>query len=461
MENIGIGEDEHQAPALRRRLPEIVAEYDAKRAALKEAIQTFEQATAAVKAACAMEGTYGGDIFYRNVSPSVSSHAAEAALLSSAWRHVYNGLQIASIAPARDRDRFATFLEKPDPFTIENLREQFGEYILDPRFHILRGLAECFIKLDPAFKSHSKVKIGVKGLPKKIIIRMCGTYYGDKYGFAQVADVLNALAAYRGEPRWEYQDVKRLHTLAVEGEAMWWGGTLKIFQNGNCHMIFDKHALLEINQALAEFYGDVLPDAPATDAKPQPGTAVSKDLAYYPTPRAVMEIIGDRFTLDKADRILEPSCGDGRIMDWLAKAAPDARVTGIEYDGGRVAEARAKGHAVRQANFLQVEPDPVFDYVFMNPPFCQWEKHLDHARKFLRKADPNDRWNQGGTLICILPAAANDDKRFGDPNHRGWYDLPVASFRESGTNVCTGYVVLGPGTDKLKKHRAGNRPGMR
>src|SRR5690606_4219170 len=94
-------------------------------------------------------------------------------------------------------------------------------------------------------------------------------------------------------------------------------------------------------------------------------------------------------------RILEPSCGDGRILDELAKRGH--RTLGIEYHAVRVAQAQAKGHSVVLANFLECPPSPDFDTVIMNPPFYgrHYVKHVRHALKFLKP---------GGTLVSILPA---------------------------------------------------------
>ena len=128
--------------------------------------------------------------------------------------------------------------------------------------------------------------------------------------------------------------------------------------------------------------------------------------------------------------MLEPSCGDGRILDELA--ARGCRPLGIEVHAGRAAQARAKGHAVLVANFLEQPAKPDFDFVVMNPPFSgsHWKKHLAHARKFLKP---------GGSLACILPASAWYDHGGLDGT---WHDLPVASFAESGTNVPTGYLIV-------------------
>ena len=217
---------------------------------------------------------------------------------------------------------------------------------------------------------------------------------------------------------------------------------MRLFQNGNGHVIFEPATLLTINRALAEFYGEVLPDAEEDDAKPLPSTEVSAKLQYYPTPRAVIETVLDEIGLHgskhhgydtpnfKPKRVLEPSCGDGRILDEIRARGHVG--LGVEVHNGRALQAKEKGHNVLVGNFLEAAPTPIADVVVMNPPFSgqHWRKHLAHACKFLKPE---------GILACILPASAWYDHGGLDGK---WHDLPVASFAESGTNVPTGFIVI-------------------
>jgi hypothetical protein len=436
---IGEGEAVHAAPALRRSIAEIVAEYDAKTGAIPEAIAAFETAETAINMAGCIGGTFGGPIFSR--SPSLYERDVRAALLKSAWRHVRDGLRIEDIASARDRKRIELRLETPPPFTIEAIRDLFGDYLIAPRFHVLKGLAECFCDLDPAYRSHSKVKIGVEGLPKRIIVGHVSDY-GEGWGNERVRDTFNALRLYRGQPRYEWAELRAIMDEAKRhGEADWCGGRIKRFKNGNAHVAFDRQGRLDVNRALAEFYGEVLPDAPTEDEAKRPSTEVARDLQFYWTPESVAETVIAALPLRGGEAILEPSCGDGRIMDVLARwheprtyhsARERLRVTGIEYDSGRAEAARAKGHHVMRGNFLQVAPDPRFDAVVMNPPFYgrHYRLHVDHALRFVRP---------GGRLACILPATAHYDHGF---DLGEWRDLPVGSFAASGTNVPTGYCII-------------------
>ena len=129
-------------------------------------------------------------------------------------------------------------------------------------------------------------------------------------------------------------------------------------------------------------------------------------------------------------RVLEPSCGDGRILDAVKNYGQQA--LGIEYHAVRAAEAMAKGHSVVTANFLECPPRAEFDAVVMNPPFYgrHYVKHVRHALKFLKP---------GGVLVSILPATAHYDHRELEGE---WRDLPVGSFAEAGTNAPTGLLRM-------------------
>lgn len=437
-----------QVPALQRSLKDILDEYTEKCVGAEADVAAFHAKVAHMDTISTVGGAF---VHGFDLRTHLSASDVKRRLLRSAWRHVYSGLNIGKVATAKDRGRIDLMLENPPEFTVENIREQFGDYLLDPRYHVLRGLAEAFIDLDPAFKSHSKVKIGVKGLPKRVVITGAFNSWGwGNYGGEKAKDVMNALQVYRGLPRLEYGELDAMAKEAKRcGEADWPGGRIKRFKNGNAHLFFDKDGLLDVNRGLAEFYGEVLPDSPEAEAgevRKRPGTAVSADLAFYWTPPAVIEEMISAMPIREGDRILEPSCGDGRIMDGIvdhvrAERIANVALTGIEYDAGRAEQAKAKGHAVLRANFLECASDGQFSLIYMNPPFAG-RHYLKHIEKAISMLKP------GGRLIAVLPASAWFDheglpgeKYNPDRPYWGrdiWTDLPLGSFRAAGTNVCTG-----------------------
>lgn len=406
------------------RISDIVEDYNKKVAAAAEVVAAYERAGTELAMAACIGGTYGDRIS----TGHVSEIEIKRSLIKSAWRYVYDGLSIARISSAADRKKFEQALADPPPFTMENITATFGDYVLNPRANILRGLAEAFCSLDQAYKSHEKVRIGVKGLPKRVILTNVGGY--GAWGQERLKDVLNALAAYQRKPLVEWAEI---NAILKDGEALkeTRGVWLKRFSNGNGHLFFAPQELRDINMGLAEYYGDVLPDASEDrPAQKQASTAVSKDLQYYPTPKAVVDRILDDLYRLEGMKVLEPSCGCGRFMDALV--AKGAEVLGVEVDAGRWEIARAKGHNVLRANFLETAPTGNFDMVVMNPPFYgkHYAKHVEHALKFLKP---------GGKLIAILPASARYDHGLLKGN---WYDLPVGSFSESGTNINTSVLTV-------------------
>lgn len=406
----------------RLMLEPLIAEYDTKCERVLAEIDNFKQSITNLEYASTVQGTYGGGVM-RTVSPP-GDHAILKSLRVSAWRHVYVGMKINEVLPASDKAKFERALEDPPEFSMENLKSTFGPYIMDPRSHILRGLAEAFCVLDKAYKSHSNIRIGVKKLPKRVIMANVFDSWGYSYSRERVTDLINALRLYQDRGLVTTQEVFDAIDEGLDGL------TFKKFQNGNLHVIFDPQTCLDINRALAEYYGDVLPDAQDQDPTKKASTAVAKDLQYYPTPMNVGRAALRDVYVREGAKVLEPSCGDGRLLDVLSEQSKEGTMIGYEVDATRAQEARDKGYNVVTGNFLDVPMAPEFDYVVMNPPFYgrHYLAHLYHAIGFLKP---------GGTLIAILPATAKyDHKKL--PSGGQWHDLPVGSFAESGTNVPTG-----------------------
>ncbi len=435
---------------------DLVAEYNEKVDMMPEIYEKFAQSRDELVAACSVMGSYGGTIWGNYHVPDPQIEILHLVLRKSAWKRVYENW-IKDVATAKDKQKIETMLEKPPEFSIETLREEFGEYIIDPWGTVLRGLAEVFCQLDPYYKSHTKVGIGKKGLPKRIIISGFSSW-SDSYGKEKVTDIVNALRAYRREPLTTYAEVSAWVKAARQEPTELRSLTnkyedhhsrlddlkLKIFANGNGHIFFGRNALIDINKALKEYYGEVLPDVDVEVTEKSACTQVSKDLQYYPTPKKIVEKLFYDIHVQKHHKVLEPSCGDGRILDELKDRSD--HVVGVEVDFGRVRQARLKGHSVVHANFLEMIPTNDYDFVIMNPPFYgkHYQKHIEHALKFL---------NSDGKLVAVLPASAKYDHDFVNKewleknnaifnSYGSWRDFPVGSFSESGTNINTVQLML-------------------
>lgn len=137
------------------------------------------------------------------------------------------------------------------------------------------------------------------------------------------------------------------------------------------------------------------------------------DPEFYPTPEKVIATMVAPY----ADRIhkatiLEPSAGNGAILDYLNKGVnvtyTDKRgnvrhitvnpkpnnVYAVEHNPELQMILTQKGHRLAAEDFLTFHPDIRFDLILMNPPFSSGDKHLIHAWDIL----------EGGDIACLLNA---------------------------------------------------------
>lgn len=169
---------------------------------------------------------------------------------------------------------------------------------------------------------------------------------------------------------------------------------------------------------------------------------VPQDFGYFPTPAQVVERLIELADVSHGDRVLEPSAGRGAIAAALKNTA---NVDTIELQEKNVEALRAiDGLAsVRQADFLNVEPEAVYDRVVMNPPFNRQAdiRHVMHAARFLKP---------GGRLVAVMASGvtfrsdrlAADFREFVAGLGGTIEALPEKSFREAGTMVNTVVVAF-------------------
>jgi len=150
--------------ALKRKITDTLHEYTLKVKETQNEIAVFEKSCERLRTASCIGGTYG--IVHIDTGKVYLKHIEES-LLKSAWLNIYAYLNIDSIVSAKYRKKFQQSIEDPPEFTIENIRASFGDFILDPYHHILRGLAEVFCSIDDSYKSHNKVKRRVHYNPVK------------------------------------------------------------------------------------------------------------------------------------------------------------------------------------------------------------------------------------------------------------------------------------------------------
>ena len=419
---------------------QILKDYEVKKEAIPKVFNNIVDECGKLENLCSTMGAFGGTTFEYDFTRNNVKSLLKV-LNKSSWRFVYDKLNIKHIAPATHLQQFDRLLENPPEFTEQNIIGVFKEYVSNARGMFLEAFAEVFCTLDSFYKSHSNVRIGVKGLPKRVIVPGCGSYSSD-YGWKKIADIINCLMRYRNRTDLciDCYNVKGLVTTGMP----YMGLAFKHFKNGNCHIIFDDQALIDTNEALAEYYGDVLPDAYDHSESKAESTEVCKDLQFYRTPKAVVDRMLEDIHLYKNESktFLEPSCGDGSILMGIRNKFPEADITGVEIDADRCNESRLLGFTVYNENFLEFEIDKKYDFIIMNPPFygTHYAKHIEKAYSLLA---------EDGKLMAVLPITAKLNHGILDEKYKvEWRDLPLGSFKESGTNINTTVATICEGRAK-------------
>ena len=131
--------------------------------------------------------------------------------------------------------------------------------------------------------------------------------------------------------------------------------------------------------------------------------------SYHPTPKVMLSSIFEHTAANPDEwghlkerpiEILEPSCGEGAILDEVkrqfTKAGISFNITCIELDPINAIRLRSKGYSPIVTDFLKFNTEKKFDLILINPPFesINFIKHIRKAQKLL---------NKDGYLVGVVP----------------------------------------------------------
>ncbi len=166
-----------------------------------------------------------------------------------------------------------------------------------------------------------------------------------------------------------------------------------------------------------------------------------QELGCFFTPQKIVDQMISMANIQADMLVLEPSAGIGNIAK-VVNEITDCDCVEIRPD--YVKELQKNGiKYTQEADFLSIEPKPLYDRVLMNPPFAKQADidHVTHAFKFLKP---------GGKLISVMSAGVifRENRKTANfrnliANHSGLIEtLPEGSFKESGTMVRTVITVI-------------------
>ncbi len=151
-------------------------------------------------------------------------------------------------------------------------------------------------------------------------------------------------------------------------------------------------------------------------------TSKQRTWGQFATPTDVADLLLGFCLRRAADRLLDPSCGDGALLrratqwqSWLdaGQERPAGTLHGIELDpDAATAAAAIPGATVEQANFFMLTPDayPPFDVVVGNPPYtrAEWINRLDTGSGQMALFPETAAGDSGDTSAPLLPVGLGD-----------------------------------------------------
>jgi len=383
----------------------------------------------------------------------------------SVWAHLIASTGLDKLMDRAERDAFRDALEKdPPPATAENCFATMERLLGESDLIFKRGIATAFSRLDRRFRSHDGFKVGARMVLSHAFSEGSWNHYS-KHDETLI-DVERAFCQLDSKPQPErmggivgaVDEARRglgwgNHAFRAENDYF----RVEAYKNGNAHLWFKRKDLVQrVNQLLADYYGAAVGASPdVADVKHAYAVTPAKNFGLFPTPEAVaarvLEAAGIVLARSHPHRppepytVLEPSAGTGNLS--RPAIAPWAAVTCVEVQGHLAANLATEGYArVVHGDFLAQTPARLgqFDKIVMNPPFdgCRDVDHVTHALGFLKP---------GGVLVSVMGAGVEfrEDRKTADfraeVERRGghFFDLPPASFAESGTYMNTVVCVIG------------------
>lgn len=125
-----------------------------------------------------------------------------------------------------------------------------------------------------------------------------------------------------------------------------------------------------------------------------------KSHQFYPTEESLAELAVSMLRIEQYDRILEPSAGNGRLVDKIYTKYKN-RIHCVEISQTHCEILKEKGYSVICKDFLEYDTNEKFDKIIMNPPFTK-----NQAKNHVIKA--TEHLNDKGRLVAIVPSTLSN-----------------------------------------------------
>jgi hypothetical protein len=178
---------------------------------------------------------------------------------------------------------------------------------------------------------------------------------------------------------------------------------------------------------------------------------LKKEYQFFGTPKAVATMMVGNLNgfYSSKSKFLEPSAGQGALVDAFRSAFPDhddSRKTLVELMPMNCSILQKKNYGCKllEQDFLTMDTKEDYNIILANPPFTK-NQDIDHIRKMYDVLNPCD-----GIMVTLcsphfMYASGKKETAF-----KEWLKqkkaqlsiIPAGAFKESGTNIETILIVI-------------------
>lgn len=168
---------------------------------------------------------------------------------------------------------------------------------------------------------------------------------------------------------------------------------------------------------------------------------LKKEYQFFETPNDLADKLVLIADLKDNDVVLEPSAGQGAIIEAILRSKINCQVLAIELMETNSLILNKKGFHHEVGDFLTIPNQPIYDKIIANPPFSNNQDidHINHMYELLKCS---------GKLVSISSEHWNNSSNKKETEFRKWLcdvdadieHIPTGTFKKSGTNV-GGFII--------------------
>ncbi|OFY43972.1 MAG: hypothetical protein A2X18_07535 [Bacteroidetes bacterium GWF2_40_14] len=170
---------------------------------------------------------------------------------------------------------------------------------------------------------------------------------------------------------------------------------------------------------------------------------IKKEYQFFATPSDIADWLVELAQIKSDDIILEPSAGQGAIIEAILRTNPQASVFAIELMDTNSIILNRKGFNHEKGDFLAIPNQPVYDKIIANPPFSK-NQDIDHIRRMY------DLLKFGGRIVSVASKHWQFASGKKETEFRYWlsnmgatvHEISEGSFKDSGTMVASCIIII-------------------